>query len=569
MEWRNPWTVIASSIAMVLMAPLLWVFFGLFNDTRAVWVHLVNTVLWEYLRNSFFLMVGVGLGVIVVGVSTAWVVTICRFPGRRVFQWALLLPLAAPSYILAYTYTELLEYYGPIQSSLRGWFGWRNAQEYWFPNVRSLPGGIVMFVLVLYPYVYLLARSAFLNQSNAILEASQSLGSGPWQSFSRIALPMARPAVMAGVALVLMETLNDFGTVEYFSIATFTTGIFRTWFAQGEQVAAMQLAFLMLFFIVGLVVLEKISRQHQRYYQSQSQLQSQIAYRLRGWRSAGAVLLCMLPVMLGFVVPAMTLVNLLFQTASVTAPTTSGDSDGDYGQVPAAAAYLVNAGGGDRFWQFLGNSFLLATVATVLAVALAVVLSYAKRLKPIPVNQIAVQVATSGYAVPGAVVAIGAMAFLGQVDAGMSAVMRSQMGISTGLLLSGSVVALVFVYLVRFLAVSYGAVESSLGNIQPSLDDAAQSLGCNLRQTLWKVHLPLMPAGLISAAILFFVDVMKELPATLIMRPLNFDTLAVRVYNLASDERLAEAAGPALAIVLAGLLPVILLSWQMNRRGHG
>jgi iron(III) transport system permease protein len=571
MGWRNPWTIATLIITALLALPLLAVLLGMFGDTRSVWSHLIQTVLGEYIQNSLVLMVGVGIGVAIVGTVTAWLVTMCRFPGRKLWQWALLLPLAAPSYILAYTYTELLEYYGPIQSALRGWFGWQSAQDYWFPNVRSVPGAIVMLILVLYPYVYLLARSAFLNQSNVTLEASRSLGCTPWQSFAKVALPMARPAIIAGLALALMETLNDYGTVEYFSVPTFTTGILRTWSDKNEKVAATQLAVLLLGFISGLVLLEKASRQRQRYYQSKNRFQPQIGYRLNGWQSVAAIVACALPILLGFIVPAGTLLSLLFQS---TNPTVSSDrsSDEDYGQAATAGAeYLANSRMDDRLWQFLGNSFTLATTAAVLAVILAVILAYAKRLKPNYINQTATQIATSGYAIPGAVIAIGAMIPLGKVDNAIDALMRSQFGISTGLLFSGTITALVFAYLVRFLAVGYGAIEASLGNIQPSLDDAARSLGCNTPRTLWKIHLPLMPAGLISGAILVFVDVMKELPATLIMRPLNFDTLAIRVYNLASDERLAEAAAPALAIVLAGLLPVILLSWQMNRgtRSHG
>ncbi len=548
---NRPWTIATIVIALLVCLPLLALLSGIFADTRSVWQHLIETVLGEYIGNSLILMLAVGIGVTVIGVSTAWLVTMCRFMGQRILQWALLLPLAAPAYILAYTYTDLLEYYGPVQSALRGWFGWRNAQEYWFPSVRSLPGAALMFILVLYPYVYLLARSAFLNQSNVTLEASRSLGCDPWRGFFKVALPMARPAIVAGVALALMETLNDYGTVEYFAVSTFTTGIFRTWFAQGEHLAANQLAVLLLGFILVLVLLEKGSRQRQRYYQKSSRSTAQHQYQLKFWPSIGAIVACGLPIVLGFFVPAGVLVTLM--TAS-TGTSTSDDDD-------RTAAVANN----DRLWEFGMNSFTLALTAALVAVVVAVVLAYSQRLQPHRLNRWATQVATSGYAIPGAVIAVGAMVPLGQFDNAIDALMRARFGIATGLLLSGTITALVFVYLVRFLAVGYGAIATNLDNISPNLDAAARSLGCNSGQTLWKIHRPLMSSGLISAAILVFVDVMKELPATLIMRPQNFDTLAIRVYHLASDERLAEAAAPALLIVMAGLLPVILLSIQMSQ----
>jgi iron(III) transport system permease protein len=563
----NPWTIATVIIASLISLPLLAVLSGIFADTRSVWQHLINTVLAEYIGNSLGLMLGVGIGVTVIGTATAWLVTMCRFPGVRFFQWALLLPMAAPAYILAYTYTDLLEYYGPVQSALRGWFGWRNAQEYWFPSIRSLPGAIVMLTLVLYPYVYLLARSAFLNQSQVTLEASRSLGCRPWQGFFQVALPLARPAIVAGLSLALMETLNDYGTVEFFAVPTFTTGIFRTWFAQGERLAAMQLAVLLLGFILVLVLCEKWSRQRQRYYQSKNRSLVPPQYGLNFWSSFGAIVACGLPIGLGFGLPTGVLISLLL-------PSSAGHgrddvtSDDDYGAAAtgadSGADFLANSIGGDRFGQFALNSLTLALAAAGLVVIVAIVLAYSQRLQPDRTNRWATQLATAGYAIPGAVIAVGAMVPLGQFDNALDGWMRSQFGISTGLLLSGTIVALVFAYLVRFLAVGFGAIAASLDNIAPNLDAAARSLGCNTRQTLWQIHLPLMPAGLVSAAILVFVDVMKELPATLIMRPQNFDTLAIRVYHLASDERLAEAAGPALAIVLAGLLPVILLSWQMQ-----
>ena len=553
------WTIATVSLALLMMLPLVSVLTSIFSDTGAVWQHLITTVLGEYILNSLILMVGVGAGVAIVGTTCAWLVTMCQFRGRSLFQWALLLPLAAPAYILAYTYTDLLEYYGPVQSILRQWLGWKNAQDYWFPNVRSMPGAIAMFVLVLYPYVYLLARSAFSNQSSITLEASRSLGCTPWQGFLKVALPMARPAIVAGLSLALMETLNDYGTVEFFAVPTFTIGIFRTWLGQGERAAALQLALLLLSFIAVLVIIERQSRNRQRFYQT-SQTTETKRYVLRNWHQWAAIGICSLPIVLGFGIPVSVLAFLIKGDRSTTS--TSGPSgDGDYGTA-TSGEFLANAT--DPFWGYAIHSFTLASTVATIAVIIAVILAYGQRLHPSKLNRWAIQGATLGYAIPGAVIAIGAMVPLGKFDNALDSWMRSQFNSSTGLLLSGTIFALVFAYLVRFLAVGYGAVESSLNNIKPNLDNAARSLGLNTVQTLFQIHLPLMRGGVISAAILVFVDVMKELPVTLIMRPLNYDTLAVRVFNLASDERLSEAALPALTIVLVGLLPVLVLSWQMG-----
>jgi iron(III) transport system permease protein len=550
----NGWTIATLLLAALLALPILTVLAGIGVDTRSTWQHLAQTVLAEYIGQSLLLMLGVGVGVALLGTVAAWLVTMCQFPGRRLFEWGLLLPMAAPAYILAYTYTELLEYYGPIQATLRQWFGWQTAQDYWFPPVRSLGGAIVMLALVLYPYVYLLARSAFLNQSVVMLEASRSLGCPPWQSFFRVALPMARPAIMAGLSLALMETLNDYGTVDYFSVSTFTTGIFRIWFGMGARQVACQFAALSLLFILMLVGVECWSRQRQRYYQTSHRGQVLHKYQLRGGHRWLAVGVCLLPISLGFGVPAGVLLQLSLRQLL------GGDaslSEADYGTSSGAESWRV-------LGQFAANSLTLALVSAAIAVLLSVFLAYAKRLHPQSLTQIATQAATSGYAIPGTVIAVGILVPLGQLDNVIDRALRSTLGISTRLLVSGTIAALVFAYLVRFLAIAFSAVESSLGQIKPHLDDAARSLGCSTTQTLCQVHLPLMRSGLISAVILVFVDVMKELPATLLLRPLNFDTLAVRVYNLASDERLTEAALPALLIVVVGLIPVILLSWQMT-----
>ena len=559
-QWDS-WTVGTVLVAVLLSLPIWVVLSSVFVDARSVWQHLADTVLGTYISNSLGLMLGVGLGTATIGISTAWLVTLCSFPGRRFFEVLLLLPLAAPAYILAYVYTNLLTYSGPIQTLLRQTFGWQSAGSYWFPEVQSIGGAIMMLTLVLYPYVYLLARSAFLTQSSRLLEASQNLGCSPWQSFWRVALPLARPAIMSGLSLALMETLNDFGTVEFFSVPTFTTGIYRVWFNMGERLAASQLAVMLLVFIFGLIILERVSRQQQRYYQNAGQGRSISRYVLSGMRSLGAIVVCSLPVILGFLVPVGILLQLMGIGSTAIVNDVRGDSDfPSSGGTSAAIVENTN----NRFWEFANHSLLLALLTAAIALLVAIFLAYSQRLRP--ANRWVTQLATLGYAIPGAVIAVGILVPLGQFDNAIDAWSRSTFGISTGLLLSGTITALVFAYLVRFLAVGFGAVESSLDRIKPSLDDAARSLGCGTVATLQKIHLPLMRSGLVTGLILVFVDVMKELPATLIVKPFNFDTLAIRVYNLASDERLAEAAAPALAIVLVGLLPVLLLSWQMVQR---
>ncbi|MDX2099429.1 MAG: iron ABC transporter permease [Leptolyngbyaceae cyanobacterium bins.59] len=533
------WTIAILTIALLIATPLFFILSSLFADSREVWHHLATTVLPGYILNSIWLMVGVGVGTLVLGTGTAWFVTMTRFPGRWLFEWALLLPLAAPAYLLAYTYTELLEFYGPVQTSLREVFGWTSVQDYWFPNIRSVGGAIVMLTLVLYPYVYLLARSAFLSQSACTLEACRNLGCTPWRSFWTVALPLARPAMMAGLALVLMETLNDYGTVQHFAVDTFTTGIYRTWFGMGERAAAEQLAALLMLFVLSLILVERWSRHQAQYYQTNNRFQRPAGYHLGGFASLGAIVACTLPVAFGFLIPGGALLQMAL---------------GDMQQTLAS-----------RFWGFATNSLILSGITALLAVVIALLMAYGLRLRPHFWMRFSSQVAAMGYAIPGSVIAVSILIPVGKLDNGLDRWMQDHFNVSTGLLLSGTIVALILAYLIRFLAVSFSTVDASLTKIRPNLDDAARSLGHSPMSTLFRVHAPMMGGGLLTAVLLVFVDVMKELPATLIIRPFNFETLAVRVYQLASDERLVEAAAPALAIVVVGLIPVLLLSWQISQ----
>lgn len=533
------WFLVVIAIALLITIPILTVMSSIFINNQEIWQHLIKTVLKDYILNSLWLMMGVAMGVLIIGVGCAWLVTMCEFWGANLFEWLLLMPLATPAYLLAYSYTNMLDYFGPVQTWLRAIFAWESVDDYWFPEIRNLGGAIAMLILVLYPYVYLLARVAFLEQSVCTLEASRSLGYNPWQSFAKVALPLARPSIMAGLALVLMETLNDFGTVQYFGVNTFTTGIYRTWLGMGERQAAAQLASFLMIFIITLVIIERWSRSSARFYQSSSSGQKLPRYSLNWWRGIGALFCCLIPVLLGFILPTIYLLNLTIRNYQET----------------------LN----DQFWQLAKNSLILATLTAFIAVIVALIMAYGQRLISSSIINISVRISSMGYAIPGSVIAVGILIPLGKFDNGLDSWMNDNFNISTGLLLTGTIAGLIYAYLVRFLAVSFNSIESSLGKIKPNLDDASRSLGYNALGTLINVHLPLMWGGILTAIMLVFVDVMKELPATLVMRPFNFDTLAIRVYQYASDERLIEASAPALAIVIVGILPVILLSYRITK----
>ncbi|MFK8079863.1 MAG: ABC transporter permease [Granulosicoccus sp.] len=539
---RRPgvWTVMALTVAFIVLLPILSVVWLAFNPEENIWPHLFQTVLSGYVMTTLGLMLGVAIGTSVIGVSTAWLVTHYEFPGRKFFNWALLLPFAVPAYVIAYIYTDLLEFAGPLQSTLRSLFGWRLASDYWFPSVRSLPGAICMMTLVLYPYVYLLSRAAFLEQSASVLEAARVLGGQTRGLFFRVALPMARPAIAVGLAMALMETLNDFGTVDYFAVRTLTAGLYDVWLGMNNLGGGAQIASLLLVFVMMLIGMEKISRRHRENFQPTATRFRQLKRKqLDGRRGMAASLVCMTPVLLGFVIPAVVLVDY-----SITYFDSSWTAD---------------------FRRIAINSVTLSAVAAVTAVAIGILLSYSQRLQPTTLLKTSVNVSSLGYAVPGAVLAIGVIIPFATIDNGVDAFMREHFDISTGLLLSGTTFALVFAYTVRFLAVAYGSVDASMKKISPHMDDAARSLGHSSATILTRIHLPLMKSGVLTAALVVFVDCMKELPATLVLRPFNFDTLATHVYQFASDELIGEAALGSLLIVLVGLAPVILLTSTIDR----
>ena len=538
--------LIAAATALLLVMPLLAVALLAFGGAggavaAGAWEHLVATGLGGYTLNSLGLILMVGLGVMAVGVGAAWLTALCEFPGRRVLQAALVLPLALPGYVIAYAYTDFLQFAGPVQSAVRGLAGvdgagWK-AAGYWFPEIRSLPGAALMFVLVLYPYVYLPARAAFASGGANLTEAARTLGLGPWAAFRRVALPLARPAMAAGCALALMETLADYGAVSYFAVDTFTTGIYKAWFGLGDKATAARLACLLLLFTLALVSLERVSRGRAR-FASGSARSTHAAFRFSGVRGVAATCAAGLPVLLGFVLPVLILGRLAWQ-----------ESDG--------FDWL-------RFAVLAGNSVRVGLLAALVAVAAALLIAYSARLDPR--MQAFGRIAALGYAVPGAVIAVGVLVPLAGFDNWLDALMREHFGVRTGLLLTGSVAALVLAYVARFLAVALNNIEAGLARVTASMDDAARAMGLSAGATAWRVHAPLIARSLAIAGLLVFVDALKELPATLAVRPFNFDTLATHAYTLAKDERLGEAAWPCLAIVLVSLGPVLLVSRALAAR---
>ncbi|MFC4258878.1 ABC transporter permease [Marinobacter lacisalsi] len=528
------WLVSAIAITAIVALPVLSVaWLALFPDEN-IWPHLISTTLPRYIGTTLILMLGVSVLTLAIGLSTAWAVTMCEFPGRRMFQWALLLPFAVPAYVIAYVYTDLLQYAGPVQGALRDFFGWQSSRDYWFPEIRSLWGATLMLGLVLYPYVYLLARAAFLEQSPSLFSVSRSLGHSALSTFFRVVLPIARPAIAVGLSLVLMETLNDFGTVDFFAVQTLTAGLFDTWMNLGNLGGAAQIAMVMLTFVVILVTLERYSRRRQQQYAARDNRSPIHRFTMSRPRQWICVVTCATPIVFGFIVPALVLARY-------------------------AVIYF------DQSWSagFLENTFnslFLSTAAAFATLIIGLTLAYSRRLHDTKPMQVMMRLSSLGYAMPGAVLAVGVIVPMAAFDNQVDAWMREWFGFSTGLLLSGTTFALIFAYTVRFLAVSAGSLESGLQKITPSMDMAARSLGKSTTATLLQVHLPMLRGTMLTAALVVFVDCMKELPATLILRPFNFDTLATHVYQYASDELLGISALPALIIVLAGIVPIILMS---------
>ncbi len=534
----DPWTLGAMLIAALVLAPVVSVLWIAFHPTENIWPHLSATVLPRYLRTTVVLMAGVAVLTAAVGTGAAWIISAHEFPGRRWLALALAFPLAIPAYVGAYALVDVMDYAGPVQSALRAAFGWTSAGDYWFPTVRSAWGAVLVLSAALYPYVYILARAAFAEQSGASFEVARALGQGPFGVFRRVGLPLARPAIAAGVALALMETVADYGTVHHFGVQTLTTGVFTTWLDGGNAGGAAQLAGVILILIFVLVALERVSRRGARFHaaaRAQRPVERQV---LTGWRAAAAFAACALPVLAGFVLP----VAVMLWHAS------------------AAPAQWLAPG----LLTALVNTLVVAGLAALATVAAAVFLVYGIRLAGRGAARLVLPLTTLGYATPGAVLAVGLLFPLAAVDHWQADTVLALTGHDPGLLITGTAFALGLAYLVRFFGIAQGAVDGAFGRVPPSLPMAARSLGRTAGGALRAVYLPLMRRSVLVALLVVFVDCVKELPATLLLRPFNYNTLATRVFELASLERLSEAAPAALLVMAVGLVAVAVVA-----RGEG
>lgn len=529
------WLAASGLIALLAAAPLAAIALTALQGSSEPWQHLIAYVLPTAVRETLLLLAGVGLLTAVVGTGAAWLVTAYDFPGRRLFEWWLLLPLAVPTYIVAYAYLDVLHPVGPVQSLIRAALGIESPRDFRLPDVRSLAGCIVLLGFVLYPYVYVTTRAMFLMQTANAVEAARTLGVRRRAIFLRVALPLARPAVAVGLSLALMEALNDIGASEFLGVRTMTVSIYTTWVTRSDLPGAAQIAVAMLALVLGLVAIERWARRKRRYAQDAQHPRPLTAHRLHGVTAVAALIAVTIPIVLGFVIPAAYLVH-----AAATRIRFAG-------LTPSLAGEAV-------------NTLAISLVATMLTVAAGVVVVYALRLRQTPLTAVLARAASLGYAVPGTVVAIGLLPVVTGMDDAINAVFLNMRASPKGLLILGSGAALVYAYAVRFLTVAVGGTEAGFSRVSRSLDDAASTLGASVVRRLWQIHLPLVRPALAAAALLVFVDCMKELPATLLLRPIGFETLATHLYGEAVRGTYEDGAVAALLIVLVGLVPVSLLA---------
>lgn len=532
------WSIGAGLIACVVLAPMLAVVWIAFHPTENIWPHLLATVLPRYFATTLTMMAGVGFLTAAMGTGAAWLVVMYRFPGRGWLDYALLFPLAIPAYVGAFALVDFLQFSGPVQTGMRAAMGWQSARDYWFPEVRSEWFAILVLSFALYPYVYLLARAAFREQSGCSYEVARALGAGPWALFLRVGLPLARPAVATGVALALMETVADYGTATYFGVQTLTTGIFSTWLNGNNAGGAAQIAGVMLMLILLLVATERISRRRARFHKQSRASRPVAPMALSGGRGWLATALCLFPFAMGFVLPVGVMLVHAFASPSVWL-------------APGLAAAL-------------GNTLLVGGIAAVLTVGAAVFLVYGVRMAGRGVARVVLPLTTLGYAAPGAVLAVGILIPLAALDNRVADAVLALTGHDPGLIMTGTAGALILAFAVRFFGIAQGAVDAAFGRVSPSLPMAARSLGRTAGGALQSVYMPLMRGSVATALLVVFVDCVKELPATLLLRPFNFNTLATRVFELASLERLSEAAPAALVVMAVGLCAVALLA-RANR----
>lgn len=530
-RWGQRATLLLLTIPVLI--PLIGVLLEILTPTPAIWQHLWDTLLLRMVQNTLVLLLGVGCGTFLIGTGLAWLVTAHRFPGCAWFDWLLLLPMAMPGYIMAFVFIATFDFVGPVQSTLRAWFG----RDVWFPNIYTGYSAILVMSLVLYPYVYLFARAAFREQSASTFDAARVMGYSRTQTVLQLVLPLARPSLVAGVTLAMMEALTDFATVRFFNYPTLSEGVFRIWERMMNRQAAMELAALLCCFAFAVILLERVLRGHARYYQTGGSSPRLAPVPLRGWRAWGATSACSAVVAVAFVLPVLQL--LLWTIEEI------GKDQG--GTLNVA------------FRQYVTTTGLLAALAAVVALIWALLLAHTARLGAGRIAALAVRLSTLGYAMPGAVVGVGVLLTLATIDHAINDVVARWRGMSVGLLLTGSIAGLIFAYVVRFIAVAYGSVEASLDKVIPSLTLAARSLGAAPPRVLWRIHLPLVSTGFITGLTLVFVDVMKELPITLLLRPFGMDTLAIWAYLLALEGFWEAAAVPSLTILAVGLIPVALL----------
>ncbi|MCS6094615.1 ABC transporter permease [Shewanella baltica] len=533
------WSLAGYAVATILVLPLVALILQALQPDEAVFGHLMATVLPIYIINSLLLIFWVSLGALLLALPCAWLMARCEFVGRRYLQWALLLPLAMPGYIVAYVYTDLLDYAGPVQRSLRSIFGWSSPQDYFFPDIRTLGGAACMLSLVLFPYIYLLARTAFMEQSLSLAHASRIMGCSPWQSFWRLSLPMARPALAVGVALVAMETAADFATVNYFAVPTLTTAVYDTWLGYGNLTAAAKLSAITLLVVFSLIGFERFARRKQQLFQKQSRIQASDLYRLSAAQTAVVLSFCATLLLLAFLLP--------------------------FGILLSYAIGYFEQSWDESFWQLSLNSLSLALITSFICCLIALLLMFVRRISPRPSDALPSRLASTGYALPGTVLAIGVLVPLTMLDFAIND-LADLLGLDgPGLILTGSVVALIFAFCVRFVAIAIGSVESSYKRISPSLDMVSLTMGQGPRQLLQRVHLPLLAKGLFAGALLVFIESMKELPAALLLRPIGFENLATYVFQFVSDEKLEHGALAAIVIVLVGLVPLIYLNRSLEQ----
>ena len=532
--WPGPWSAGALAIGTAVVLPILAVVWMALTPEENVWPHLIATTLPRYLSNTGLIAGAVALLAAMVGTGAGWLVAMYRFPGARWLEWLLLFPLAIPAYVGAYALVDFLEYSGPVQTGLRGLFGWQSAQDYWFPQIRSRWAAVVVLAAALSPYVYLLARTAFREQSGGIYEVARALGAGPFARFWRVGLPLARPAIAAGSAIVMMETVSDFGVVDFFAVQTLTTGIFTTWLEMGNAGGAAQIALVILAVVLALVGIEKASRSKSRFYQTARHQRPVMPIRLRGAAGWLATALCVVPFAVGFVLP----VGVILSHALANA---------EGWLAPGLVGALI-------------NTLTVGGIAAVITVVVALFLVYGVKLTASKWPRRVLPVSTIGYAAPGAVLGVGILIPLAALDNTLADGVLALTGWDPGLILTGTAFAVIYAYVVRFFAIAQGAADAALDRVSPSLPMAARSLGRSAGGALRSVYLPLIRGSVGTALLLVFVDCVKELPATLLLRPFNYNTLATRVYEKASLEQIGEAAPAAMLVILVGLAAVALMA---------